>query len=76
MFFLSWILLMKGDYVQFKFSKKTINIILWIFFGIFILNTIGNIFAKTNFEKLFAIITALSALLLWNIEKNIKTTNN
>ncbi len=74
--FLSWILLMKGDYVQFKFSKKTINIILWIFFGIFILNTIGNIFAKTNFEKLFAIITALSAFLIWNIEKNIKTTNN
>lgn len=74
--FLSWILLMKGDYVEFKFSRKTINIILWIFFALFILNTIGNIFAKTNFEKLFAILTALSAILIWNIVKNIKTTNS
>ena len=67
--FLSWILAMKGDLVKFKFSLKTINTILWIFFGVFILNTIGNIFAKTNFEKFFALLTGLLALLIWNILK-------
>ena len=65
--FLNWILLMKGDLVKFKFSDKTVQIILWIFFTLFVLNTVGNIFAKTNFEKLFAILTGLSAILIWHI---------
>jgi len=73
--FLSWVLLMKGAFVQFKFADNTINLILWIFFGLFILNTVGNIFAKTNFEKLFALLTGLSAILIWNIIKHKKTTN-
>ena len=74
--FLCWILLMKGDYVKFKFSNTTISIFLWIFFGLFILNTIGNIFAKTNFEKLFAILTGFSAILIWNIVKHKKSMNH
>lgn len=74
--FLSWILFMKGNLTKFKFSNKTINIILWIFFGLFVLNTIGNIFAKTNFEKLFAILTGLSAILIWNIIKQEKIARN
>ena len=45
--FLISILLMKGNYLKFHFNEKIINIILWIFFFIFIINTIGNIFAKT-----------------------------
>ena len=73
--FLNWILLMKGDLVKFKFSDKTVQIILWIFFALFTLNTIGNIFAKTNFEKFFAVLTGLSAILIWNIVKQKKTTN-
>ena len=73
--FLSWLLLMKGEFVKFKFSNNTVNIILWIFFGLFILNTVGNIFAKTNLEKLFAILTGLSAILIWNIIKYKKITN-
>jgi hypothetical protein len=72
--FLSWLLLMKGEFVQFKFPNKTINLILWIFFALFILNTVGNLFAKTNFEKLFALLTGLSAILIWNILKHKKTT--
>ena len=72
---LSWLLLMKGEFVQFKFPDNTVNLILWIFFGLFILNTVGNIFAKTNFEKLFALLTGLSAILIWNILKHKKTTN-
>ncbi len=72
--FLFWVLLMKGDLVKYKFSNKVVNGILWIFFAIFILNTIGNIFAKTYFEKFFAILTGLSAILTWNIIKEKKTT--
>ncbi len=73
--FLSWILLIKGNFIKFKFSNQTIKIILWIFFAIFILNTIGNIFAKTNFEKSFSLLTGISALLLWKILAEKKTTN-
>ena len=73
--FLSWILLMKIDLVKFKFSTKTVNVILWIFFGLFMLNTVSNIFAKSNFEKFFAILTALFAMLIWNILKHNKITS-
>jgi hypothetical protein len=37
---------------------------------------VGNIFAKSNFEKFFAILTALFAILIWNILKPSKTTSN
>lgn len=67
--FLCLILLMKGNYINNKFSNRTINVILWIFFGIFALNTFGNIFAKTNFEKMFSILTALFSVFLWIILK-------
>lgn len=67
--FLCWILLMKGDLVTYKFPAKVIDVILWIFFAIFILNTIGNIFAKTFFEKQFAFLTGLFSVLIWMILK-------
>jgi len=73
--FLSVVLLMKGDIVRFRFSDKVINVILWIFFVIFILNTIGNLFAQTFFEKFFALLTGFSAILIWNITMKKKTTN-
>ena len=73
--FLFIILLMKGNIIEYKFSDKVITIILWTFFTIFILNTIGNIFAKTTFEQLFSILTGLSAILIWNIVKKKNTTN-
>jgi hypothetical protein len=67
--FLCWVLLMKGNFVKYKFPNQVVNIILWIFFAIFILNTIGNIFAKTLFEKQFAFLTGLFSLLLLVILK-------
>lgn len=72
---LSWLLLMKGDIIECKFSYKIVNVILWIFFVLFILNTIGNIFARTLFEKLFSFLTGISAVLLWKILMKKKTTN-
>lgn len=65
--FLNFILLMKGNYLKFQFSEKAMNVVLWVFFVIFILNTAGNIFAKSNFEKLFAALTLLFAVLIWKI---------
>ena len=65
--FLMSVLSMKGGYLKYKFSEKTINIILWIFVIIFLLNTVGNILAKTAFERIFTGITLLLAVLIWLI---------
>ncbi|MDH4472745.1 MAG: hypothetical protein QE487_09055 [Fluviicola sp.] len=70
--FFIFMLLLKGDYIKSFFSKKSVSIILWIFFVIFVLNTIGNLFAKTTFEKGFTILTLVNSILLWKINK---TTN-
>ena len=66
---LSWMLIMKGNFVTYKFPNQKVNVILWIFFALFILNTIGNIFAKTLFEKQFAFLTGFFSLLLLIILK-------
>jgi hypothetical protein len=63
----SFILLMKGRYIQFYFKEKAVNFALWIFLMLFILNTVGNLFAQTNFEKLFAILTFVFAILIWAV---------
>jgi hypothetical protein len=60
--FLIWTLLMKGDFVTYKFPIKVIHFILWIFVVLFALNTVGNIFSKTLLEKGFAVMTLGSAL--------------
>lgn len=65
--FLVFVLLMKGALIQYRFQDRTLNIILWVFFSLFILNTIGNLFAKTAFEKLFAVMTLFFAFLIWKI---------
>ena len=48
------------------------HVAMWVLFVIFSLNTIGNLLAKTTFEKFFAIATGLLAFLLLRIalEKN------
>ena len=81
--FLFSILLIKGKYLREFISMKIVNITLWIFFILFGLNTIGNILAKTNFEKFFALLTLAFSLLIWVIlrkeKKNehiIKPINN
>jgi membrane protease YdiL (CAAX protease family) len=61
------ILLIKGRYVRLQFNKKILNLVLWIFFMLFILNTVGNLFAQSNFEKLFAVVTLTLAILIWII---------
>ena len=61
--FLIWIVWLRAKNVK----SKIVNIILWVFFGIFSLNTIGNLFAQTTFEKYFSILTLIFALLILKI---------
>lgn len=63
------LILMKAKFMNSILPEKLLNGILWIFFGLFCLNTLGNLFAKTNFEKSFAVITLMSALFIWVILK-------
>lgn len=70
--FFIFVLLQKGVFIKPFLGKKTVTIILWIFLAIFVLNTIGNLFAKTTFEKGFTILTLVNSILLWKINK---TTN-
>lgn len=63
------ILLQKASFIKSFLSKKSISIILWIFFALFVLNTIGNVFAKTTFEKSLTILTLINSILLWKINK-------
>ena len=70
--FLTYVLLIKGEYVSKLISTKVVNIILWIFLFIFGLNTLGNIFAETLFEKSLSLLTLVFTFLLWNILKIVK----
>ncbi len=62
---LLFILLMKGRYIKSQLREKTLSIVLWFFLILFILNTVGNLFAKTHLEKLFALLTLIFAFLIW-----------
>jgi hypothetical protein len=77
--FLCLTLLIKENYIRPLIPIKAVNIILWIFLIIFSFNTIGNLLSKTNFEKLFAIITLVSSVLIWIIlkrNKELQSTSN
>ncbi|MBL7826437.1 MAG: hypothetical protein JNJ57_07400 [Saprospiraceae bacterium] len=67
--FFIYVVLQKGNFVKPVFSRKALSVILWVFFAIFMLNTIGNLFAQTTFEKGFTIVTLLSAFLIWKINR-------
>lgn len=63
-------LLIKGNYLKINISRKIINAILWIHVVLFSLNTLGNLTAKTLFEKaVFTPLTFVSAILIFIIVK-------
>ncbi|MRH99365.1 hypothetical protein GH721_02370 [Kriegella sp. EG-1] len=74
--FLIALLLIKGQFIKAFIPMKLANIILWFFFVLFVLNTIGNIFAKTNFEKFFTLVTVAFSALIWIILRKEKNTTN
>lgn len=68
--FLILILVAKGHYIKHSVPEKWLNGILWFFVVVFALNTIGNLFAKTVFEKVvFTPLTLISAIFIWIILK-------
>jgi FtsH-binding integral membrane protein len=67
---LGFILLVKGKFIKPYLKQKTVHVILWIFLFQFVLNTVGNIFAKTNLEKTFAVLTFVFAILIYHILKS------
>lgn len=72
--FLILILLVKGNYLKAFIPMKVVNIALWVFLILFVLNTVGNLFAKTYFEKFFSIITLASSVIIWIILRNEKNS--
>lgn len=68
--FLIALLLLKRRSLQGTTGDKILNMILWLFILLFAANTIGNVMARTLFEKLvFTPLTFLFTLLLWRIVK-------
>ena len=65
--FLLLLLLIKGKFVKEMLSMKIVDVFLWIFLVLFALNTVGNVFAETNVEKLFALLTLSFCALIWII---------
>ncbi|WP_207423026.1 hypothetical protein [Desertivirga brevis] len=57
-------LMVKGKLISLSLPKVVISFILWFFLVVFVLNTIGNLFAKTDFEKYFSLLTLLFAILI------------
>ena len=65
--FLAWVLLLKANVLTSVVSNSTVDIILWVFLVLFIANTIGNLLAKTMFEKYFSLLTLILAALIFLI---------
>ncbi|MFT7034705.1 MAG: DNA integrity scanning protein DisA with diadenylate cyclase activity [Cyclobacteriaceae bacterium] len=74
--FLYAILLIKGKYIKEVISTRIVNISLWFFLIVFGLNTIGNVIAKTTFEKFFAILTLTFSFLIWTILTKRQSTED
>jgi hypothetical protein len=64
--------LIRSEKVKLQGLMRASVIALWILFILFMLNTIGNIFAKTAFEKFLGIPTGILAILCLRLalEKN------
>jgi len=73
--FLGLVLFIKDERLPALIPMKVINIILWVFLILFGLNTIGNIFAKTLFEKILAIVTLSFSYLIFIIFRNTRNEN-
>lgn len=57
------LLLACTGYIDFSFSTATIRIIYWCIAGLFLLNTLGNLFSKSKMEKrIFTPVTLLTAI--------------
>jgi hypothetical protein len=63
MAFCLFTVLIKTGRINLPGMQGIAGVFLWILFGLFLLNTVGNFLAKTAFEKTFAVFTLLLAFL-------------
>jgi len=69
------VLLLKGNFIKHRIDDKIINGILRFFVLVFTLNTVGNLLAKSLFEKaVFTPLTLISALLFYLIVRKDKNS--
>lgn len=69
------ILLLKANYINNKIPGKILNAIIWLLVLLFSLNTIGNLFAESQFELyFFTPLTLISTILCLRIviDKKLK----
>jgi glucan phosphoethanolaminetransferase (alkaline phosphatase superfamily) len=64
--YLLLILLAKNNKVSF-IPSRVVSVSLWVFFAYFLLNTIGNLLAKTVVEQSMALVTILLATCIFYI---------
>ncbi len=65
--FMGFVVLIRGGYLQPYLPAGAVRVFLWIFLVLFSLNTLGNLFAETNFEKFFALVTLAEAVLFGSL---------
>lgn len=70
-----FIVLIKSEKVKLPGLMRAAEIAVWVLIILFFLNTIGNIFAKTTFERFFTILTGILAILCLRIALE-KTNKN
>ena len=70
--FLVVLLLLRGRYLSCFIPMKVVNILLWAFLFLFGINTLGNIFAETTFEKSLSLLTLIFTYLVWVTLKDAK----
>lgn len=70
--FLVVLLLLRGRYLSCFIPMKVVNILLWVFLFLFGINTLGNIFAETTFEKSLSLLTLIFTYLVWVTLKDAK----
>lgn len=59
------LLLIKGSFIRPVLPPKIVRTSLWAFLILFVLNTVGNLLAKTTAEQVFALLTMVISFLLW-----------
>ena len=69
------IALIKAGYISFPYNRQIITGILWLFLVLFSINTVANLFSKTNLEKSFCILTLLFSVLICKVLNQGAATN-
>ncbi len=69
--FFLFIALVQAGYLHLRVPSRILTAVLWVMFGIFLLNTVGNLFSNSQLEKLIftpitLILAAFSAILAMN----------